>query len=43
MIENGQRGITVETAMVISRILDSPMDVLFSAPEVHGEKTGTVA
>ncbi len=35
MIENGQRGISVENAIRIAELLGKPVEELFSALEVH--------
>jgi DNA-binding XRE family transcriptional regulator len=35
MVENGQRGVSVETALAISTILKRPIAELFDAAEVH--------
>jgi transcriptional regulator with XRE-family HTH domain len=42
MIENGQRGISVETALRISEILGKPVEELFDATEVHDAQTEAV-
>jgi transcriptional regulator with XRE-family HTH domain len=40
MIENGQRGLSVETALRLSEILQRPVDELFDATDVHEKRTG---
>jgi transcriptional regulator with XRE-family HTH domain len=39
MIENGQRGISVENAIRIAGLLERPVEELFSALEVHEAPT----
>lgn len=41
MIENGQRGVSVETALKISDILGKPVEELFDAVEVHAPLTNS--
>lgn len=43
MIENGQRGISIEIALRIAAILERPVEELFDADEVHDMPTGGTA
>ena len=42
MIENGQRGISVELALRASEILEMPVDELFDPHDVHDVKSSAV-
>lgn len=39
MIENGQRGVSVEMALRLSQILQRPVDELFDSHDVHETQT----
>ncbi|MDQ6418703.1 helix-turn-helix transcriptional regulator [Paenibacillus sp. LHD-117] len=39
MVENGQRGVSIGTAIALSNLLEKPIEHLFGAEEVHVAQT----